>query len=116
MKSKVLKSAYRKHSLNIAIIYFRNIRVLIIGHLFRPLKPLWDSYSSSRDKQMALYRTADMMCTVTKSERLGKFKVGMGLLSEIANRKTCVIMLQPARPKGGKNKNCVDLWREADQD
>lgn len=75
-----------------------------------------DSCSSSRDKQMASYRTADMTCTVTKSEMRDLGNPKLGLLSEIANGKACVIMLQPARPKGGKKKSRVDIWREADQD
>lgn len=65
---------------------------------------------------MALYRTADMTYTVTKSEMRDLGNPKLGLLSEIANGKACVIMLQPARPKGGKKKSRVDIWREADQD
>lgn len=38
----------------------------------------------------------------------------IGVLSEIAKGKTHRIMLQPSRPKGGKNESPVDIWREVD--
>lgn len=58
------------------------------------------------------YSCHDVHHDENQNEKLGELKAGMGLLSEVAKGKVCMRMLQPGRPKGGRNKSPMDIWRE----